>query len=353
MISPVTNRVPYSSKIISNFNGEISNLIYSCNFILILNEYVYSVNEISGIDIDYRYESDFHHGGSEWPVYVRNYNSDFVRINLKRTMPIKKSRLFSAAVKGALAAAANMLVSGSFGGGVAKNLVRKTAMLAAAALDPIETLERGPAIGIIQIFSRDFSKDVANFKFFSYGAEKWTMSPELDASSGNIVYESIDLVCTDLVRMTTDWSSGPSGIWNYVKNDTSSMYDYSEMEDLERLREASLDNIKNVRERQKEKLKGKNLSIDDQIKKLEKDYGVLAKTYEEIKDEFDKQRKEKFEEIKEENKKRNASLLNEAKKQVEIEKEKQKEEGNKKRNEALKEIERLKRIKQYNDNKNK
>lgn len=306
MIHPATNKVPGHP--ISVFNNDIRNLIYSPNFILYLNNYEYSVKEISGIDIDYKYEAN-QSGGTEYPIFSHDYgNRDYIRINVKRAMPKKKSDLASKAIQAGLAVAAK------FFRGRGQNLARKAAMLGAASLDPIASLEKGPALGMIQVFSRNFSKVDASFSFLSLGAEKWTMSPELDASSGDVIYESIDLICQGLTRMTVDWSS-PSGIWN-VTNADNSMYDESELEDLEKLRELSMENIAKVKERQKEKRKS-GLSINDRISKLQADYDQLSKTYDDIISENQEQwKKENEERVK---------------------------------SEVSKEIDRLKRIKEYND----
>ena len=188
MISPVTNRVPFN-EIISSFddyydrNKDIDkkkfphrpgNLIYNPNFILILNDFVYSFQEISAVEENFPYTS-YQEGGNLRPQFTHQF--------------LKEETFTTQNISALLS-----LVTPSGVG-----FLRKQSLLAAAKLDPVYTLEHGPAEGIIQIFDRTFKNDVANFKFFSYGANRWYAS-ELDATSGNIVYETIDLVCTNLTR---------------------------------------------------------------------------------------------------------------------------------------------------------
>lgn len=340
MISPVTNKVPYAGSIISSCKGsgwDYGNLIYDYNFVLILNEYVYSVRNISGIDRDFLNNPE-NEGGNEWPVFIRNYNnSSFIKISLDRAMPIRKSQIASSAIRAAVAAAAKMCK------GVKQNLIRRSALLAAAALDPIATLENGPAIGIIQVFDKTFTKDVANFKFFSYGAERWSAT-QLDAKGGDIVIESIDLLCTDLIRMTSDWSKGPSGIWN--KDSDGSMYDENEMKNLEKFRNA----IHEKQQKIKELYKTEDSFTDKQIKNLEKQYDELIKGI---------KKKEKYEGIKsdllDDEKEKNKDEIYDDAKSEEIAKEKEEKEEDqniKKRaaEEIKKEIDRLKRLKEWKDN---
>ena len=212
-----------------------------------------------------------------------------------------------------------------------------------AALDPIATLENGPAIGIIQVFNKTFTKDVANFKFFSYGAERWSAT-QLDARSGDIVIESIDLLCTDLTRMTPDLSKGPSGIWN--KDSDGSMYDEKGMEDLEKFRNAIHEKQKKIKELYKEE----SSFTDKQIKNLEKQYDELIKGIKE---------KEKYEGIKsdllyDEKEKNKDEIYDDAKsEEIAKEKEEKEEEQNMKKRaaeEVKKEIDRLKRLKEWKDN---
>lgn len=352
MISPVTNKVPYAGSIVSSCKGsgwDYSNLVYDYNFVLILNEYVYSVKSIGGIDRDYLNNPE-REGGNEWPVFIRDYNnSSFIKINIERAMPIRRSQIVSSTIRAGVAAAAKMCE------GVAQNIVRRSALLSAAALDPIATLENGPAIGIIQVFNKTFTKDVANFKFFSYGAERWSAT-QLDARSGDIVIESIDLLCTDLIRMTSDWSKGPSGIWN--KDSDGSMYDEKEMENLEKFRNV----VQAKQQKIKELYKTEDSFTDKQIENLEKEYdklineiedptGEKRKKYEKIKsDLLDEEKEKNKDEIY--NDAKNEEIVKEKEQEEEEKREKEEEQNMKKRaaEEVKKEVDRLKRLKEWKDN---
>ena len=244
MISPLTNRVPFNN-IISPFddyydkNQNIEykkefphrpgNLIYSQNFVLILNDFVYSFQEISGIDIDFPNRHDIEEGGNPYHQFVRKtiMEEDTTNLTLKRAMPIRHSQKKYKRIA-ALAATALSLNIG---------FARKMALLAAAKQDPIYTLEHGPAEGFIQIFDRNFKNDIANFKFLSYGAHKWTLG-ELDATSGNIVYETIELICTNFKRVlpsSNSISTISKNLWiNSINNPESE--ENKEFENLENTR---------------------------------------------------------------------------------------------------------------------
>ena len=372
MINPVINRVPYASSIISNCKNSVwdySNLICTYNFVLILNEYVYSVKNISGIDRDYP-NDPASEGGNEWPIFIKNYNnSSFIKISLERAMPIRKSKIAMSLVRSGLSAAAMKCYEG-----IAQNVAKKAALISTAALDPIITLENGPALGIIQVFDKTFTRDVANFKFFSYGAERWSTTA-LDGMSADIVYENIDLVCSDLTRMTSDWSKGPSGIWN--KDSDGSMYDEKEMKKLEEFRKKFINKQEEIRKLYKKE----DSFIDKQIKNLENSYQLLEKELKKKDEKFDEQkkikeqkRKENEEKLKREveelNKKKdeNVKQAEEKKKKYEemksnlLKEEKEKQEKEKKENEEAKkmkeraaeevkkEIDRKKKKKKWKDN---
>lgn len=252
MISPVTNRVPFS-EIISSFDDYYDqndekdkskphrpgNLIYNPNFILILNDFVYSFQEISGIDIDFPNDHGMTEGGNSRHLFARKtlMEEDTTNLILKRAMPIRRSQTKVQNISALLS-----LVTPSGVG-----FLRKQSLLAAAKLDPVYTLEHGPAEGIIQIFDRTFKNDVANFRFFSYGAHKWTLG-ELDATSGNIVYETIELICTNFTRvLPSSVQARDQNIWINLINGAKSQ----EFDDLENTRNERLGKQKELEEEAK------------------------------------------------------------------------------------------------------
>ena len=252
MISPVTNRVPFN-EIISSFDDYYDqndekdkskphrpgNLIYNPNFILILNDFVYSFQEISGIDIDFPNDHGMTEGGNSRHLFARKtlMEEDTTNLILKRAMPIRRSQTKVQNISALLS-----LVTPSGVG-----FLRKQSLLAAAKLDPVYTLEHGPAEGIIQIFDRTFKNDVANFRFFSYGAHKWTLG-ELDATSGNIVYETIELICTNFTRvLPSSVQARDQNIWINLINGAKSQ----EFNDLETARNKRLEGLKDLEEKAK------------------------------------------------------------------------------------------------------
>ena len=252
MISPVTNRVPFN-EIISSFDDYYDqndekdkskphrpgNLIYNPNFILILNDFIYSFQEISGIDIDFPNDHGMTEGGNSRHLFARKtlMEEDTTNLILKRAMPIRRSQTKVQNISALLS-----LVTPSGVG-----FLRKQSLLAAAKLDPVYTLEHGPAEGIIQIFDRTFKNDVANFRFFSYGAHKWTLG-ELDATSGNIVYETIELICTNFTRvLPSSVQARDQNIWINLINGAKSQ----EFDDLENTRNERLGKQKELEEEAK------------------------------------------------------------------------------------------------------
>ena len=252
MISPVTNRVPFN-EIISSFDDYYDqndekdkskphrpgNLIYNPNFILILNDFVYSFQEISGIDIDFPNDHGMTEGGNSRHLFARKtlMEEDTTNLILKRAMPIRRSQTKVQNISALLS-----LVTPSGVG-----FLRKQSLLAAAKLDPVYTLEHGPAEGIIQIFDRTFKNDVANFRFFSYGAHKWTLG-ELDATSGNIVYETIELICTNFTRvLPSSVQARDQNVWINLINGAKSQ----EFNDLETARNKRLEGLKDLEEKAK------------------------------------------------------------------------------------------------------
>jgi hypothetical protein len=314
LISPVTNRVPFS-EIISSFDDYYDkdedlnkrkefphrpgNLIYNPNFILILNDFVYSFQEISGIDIDFPNEHSLTEGGNSRHLFARKtlMEEDTTNLILKRAMPIRRSQTKVQNISALLS-----LVTPSGVG-----FLRKQSLLAAAKLDPVYTLEHGPAEGIIQIFDRTFKNDVANFRFFSYGAHKWTLG-ELDATSGNIVYETIELICTNFTRvLPSSVQARDQNIWiNLINGAKSQEFDDLEEARNERLeeqeiREEEVKEEQEEREKEQEKrmLKLKNKMNEDKLEALKNEKEELEKKLKNKEEESNKKIDELDKQIKE------------------------------------------------------
>ncbi|MCL2311935.1 MAG: hypothetical protein FWC41_05540 [Firmicutes bacterium] len=179
-------KVPYDIKVTNN-KGTLQDFIHSFNFIVILNGFTYGFEQVINVETSGHYET-YQEGGNEHAVFARKTNYDqLYTMIFRRGMPIKKSETATSA---AMAAAAI----------IPNNLARKSALLSVASMDPFVSLEVGPAVGLLQIFDRQYKNDVATFSFFSYGASDWKMG-DLDATSGNILYEDITIVHSGLKRL--------------------------------------------------------------------------------------------------------------------------------------------------------
>ena len=346
MISPVTNRVPFS-EIISSFDDYYDqndekdkskphrpgNLIYNPNFILILNDFVYSFQEISGIDIDFPNDR-MTEGGNSRHLFARKtlMEENTTDLILKRAMPIRRSQTKVQNISSLLS-----LVTPSGVG-----FLRKQSLLAAAKLDPVYTLEHGPAEGIIQIFDRTFKNDVANFRFFSYGAHKWTLG-ELDATSGNIVYETIELICTNFTRvLPSSVQARDQNVWVNLINGAKSQ----EFDDLETARNKRLEEQKKLYEDAK---KSKE-AWEEKQKELKTEQEIREEEAKEEREEREKEQGKRMLKLKNKMNEDKLKTLKNEKEELEQELKNKEEESKKKIEELDKQIEESKnKINQLND----
>ena len=323
-------RIPYSLNVTCN-KGRLNDLIPSFNFLVILNEYVFGFTEVGGIDRHINL-NDVKEGGNPYRVFARSNDCDFERITLKRGMLIRKGSLVSSSVQTAFAQAARIGV----------NMVRKAALVAAAASDPIVTLENGPAYGFIQVFDRKYQNDLATFSFFSYGAEEWRIS-DLSASSSDPIYEDIILVCTDLKRMSNSVSQ--SGFWNVIGEETKSeIYEMkndigTSEEDLKKIEDKKKENREKLfeEETEEEREQRKKEEIDEQEKKMKERIEEFKKQKEEIKKRRNKKElKNQLDEINKQKEKNRKDSFNE---KTEEERKKMEQEESKKLDEINKQKE--------------
>ena len=148
------------------------------NFIVTLNQYMFGFKSVSGISIEREVEY-IHEGGVNdhqlmvgAPQGSGGYKLDFERGLMIRTASSPVS--FAKA-----AATAN----------ISNNIARKSALIALSSLSPQEALEKGPAIGLIQVYNRQ-NKLTAMYSFLSLGMTSWSID-NLDAERGDILIESI------------------------------------------------------------------------------------------------------------------------------------------------------------------
>ncbi len=158
------------------------------NFIVTLNQYMFGFKSVSGISIEREVEY-IHEGGVNdhqlmvgAPQGSGGYKLDFERGLMIRTASSPVS--FAKA-----AATAN----------ISNNIARKSALIALSSLSPQEALEKGPAIGLIQVYNRQ-NKLTAMYSFLSLGMTSWSID-NLDAERGDILIESISIVHTGLTRV--------------------------------------------------------------------------------------------------------------------------------------------------------
>ena len=224
------------------------------NFIVTLNQYMFGFKSVSGISIEREVEY-IHEGGVNdhqlmvgAPQGSGGYKLDFERGLMIRTASSPVS--FAKA-----AATAN----------ISNNIKRKSALIALSSLSPQEALEKGPAIGLIQVYNRQ-NKLTAMYSFLSLGMTSWSID-NLDAERGDILIESISIVHTGLTRV-------PLGAGNIavlakdLDSDAQSQQKAKFIEELKERRdrenkqrekayEESIEKLRNQLKKEREEQKGK------------------------------------------------------------------------------------------------
>jgi hypothetical protein len=187
------NRPPYNiDESCFNTKNKGGELFPSFNFVVILNGFTYGFQEVSGLERHVGYVPE-EEGGNPNPIFIGKYYDSFTQLTFKRG--ILTTTFNSILTRAARAAAAMIPI----------NAARKAALLAIAHLDPGCALEQGPAIGFIQVFDRNFRKDVMTLQFFSLGAVEKKVN-QLDADSNGIMFEEITLLTTGVKRITNEVS---------------------------------------------------------------------------------------------------------------------------------------------------
>ena len=305
MIVGKSGRLPYPVDVTCN-HSKIDDLIPAFNFIVILNEFVFGFSEVSGLDRDLPY-NDIQEGGNPYPVFARKRSYNFEQLNFRKGLLIKKGDWSSDSMKTALSQAA--MIPGS--------LARKAALIAAVSADPVASLENGPAYGFLQVFDRQYKTPLTSFSFFSHGASRWDIT-DLNASSGDFMYETITLVCSDLKRLSN--SALPSGAWNNANQNENESYDIINNENIntnieelptsevpneqsktDKLIEAEKESLEIAKLDRKTRLENLKKLQDDvkkkrqeEIKKLNEDFEKYEKSSNEKLIEFIKQNNENF-----------------------------------------------------------
>ena len=165
------------------------------------------------------------------------------------------------------------------------NVLRKTTMLAEAAIDARTSLEVGPALGSVQVYNRN-GKLSALYVFLSLGMISWK-AEDLDASSSDVWCEEITIAHTGLERCPLQ-SMG--AIHNLFKAGVQAAMDY----DID-----AKDSHSNVEEQRK-----KNQELLEKAKKRQEELEEKKKKEKEEKErkqEELRQQKEELERLENEN----------------------------------------------------
>ncbi len=233
------------------------------NFIVTLNQYMFGFKSVSGISIEREVEY-IHEGGVNdhqlmvgAPQGSGGYKLDFERGLMIRTASSPVS--FAKA-----AATAN----------ISNNIARKSALIALSSLSPQEALEKGPAIGLIQVYNRQ-NKLTAMYSFLSLGMTSWSID-NLDAERGDILIESISIVHTGLTRV-------PLGAGNIavLAKDLDS--------DAQSQQKAKF--IEELKERRDRENKQKAEAYEESMKKLREKDSQLKKEMKEQKEKLEEEEK--------------------------------------------------------------
>ncbi|MGN1041837.1 MAG: phage tail protein [Acutalibacteraceae bacterium] len=227
----------------------ISKLRTGFNFVVMLNEFTYGFQSVSGIRV-HRETMREQEGGVNGHMYlVGKPDDEQPTLTLERGYIIRSMEIVSEA----LYAAACYIPS---------QLGRKVAMLAANATSPVLSLENGPSTGLIMVFDRR-QKLYAMFSFLSLGMIEWEFS-NLSATSNDITIESITLAHTGIERIPLSWMPGFADAVNTWKNGSD--------DGMDAMREIVEENNRQFKERQKkiqELEKAKNALQEEHMKLYE------------------------------------------------------------------------------------
>lgn len=154
-------------------------------FFVTLNEFTFGFQSVSGLSVS-RDVSVIPEGGvNDHGLLVEGPFVSNQTISFSRGLMIRFPSSFDKVGRAAAAA-------------VPTNMGKKFALLTVASASPQETLEKGPALGFIYVYSRE-GRLRAKFSFLSLGMTDWSMS-DLDAGNTGIAIESMTIAHTGLVR---------------------------------------------------------------------------------------------------------------------------------------------------------
>ncbi len=159
------------------------------NFIVTLNEITFGFQSVVGLGINRKVSYLTEGGVNDHQIMVGCPSDDNPTLTFKRGILMRNPESL---ISEALAAASV----------IPDNMERKMALIAAVSCDAQACLERGPALGTIQVFDRQRSLK-ALYSFLSLGMTSWK-SDDLDATSGGIMCEEFTIAHTGLTRHPLD-----------------------------------------------------------------------------------------------------------------------------------------------------
>ena len=248
----------------------IDKLITKFNFLVTLNEFVFGFESVSGLEINKRVDYIPEGGVNDHQLLVTSPTTDNPTLTFRRGMLVHSSN--------AVARTAS-LISTSL---LRNNLLRKTTMLAEAAIDARTSLEVGPALGSIQVYNRN-GKLSALYVFLSLGMTSWK-AEDLDASSSDVWCEEVTIAHTGLERCPLQamgfvhdaFRAGVKATMDYDIDAKDSHSSFNLEEQLKKNRELiekakqRMEELKEKKKKEQEELEKKKQELEEK-KKQEKE----------------------------------------------------------------------------------
>ena len=264
---------PQSLKISS-----MDKLITRFNFLVTLNEFVFGFQSVSGLEINKKIEYYSEGGVNDHQIMVTAPSTDNPTLTFRRGMLIHSSN--------AIARTASLLSTAL----LRNNVLRKTTMLAEAAIDARTSLEVGPALGSIQVYNRN-GKLSALYVFLSLGLTSWK-AEDLDASSSDIWCEEVTIAHTGLERCPLQ---AMGAIHDLFKSSVKATMDY----DIDAKDSHSSSNVEEQRKKNNELLEKAKKRKEELEEKKKKEKEEKEKKQEELQKQ--KEELEKLEKLENEN----------------------------------------------------
>lgn len=243
--------------------SSVDYLTQGFNFIVTLNQYMFGFKSVSGISVEREVEYIHEGGVNDHQLMVgAPQGSGGYKLDFERGLMIRTASSPANFAKAAAAAC------------IPNNIARKSALIALSSLSPQEALEKGPAIGLIQVYNRQ-NKLTAMYSFLSLGMTSWSID-NLDADRADILIESISIVHTGLTRV-------PLGAGNVV---TLSKNLDSDAQSQQKAKFAE-----ELKERRDKENKQNSEAYEESMKKLREKDSELRKEMKEQKEKLEEEEK--------------------------------------------------------------